>query len=160
MIGMLSAALLATGAGIVVPLVVQKVVDGPVHGRNPAGLVELGGLVLALGVTEAVLIFIRRWTQSAVALGMEYTMRNDLYAHLQRLPVAFHDQWQSGQLLSRATTDLSIIRRFLSFGLIFLVVNIATFITVAALLLRLYWPLGLVVVVSAVPLYLVSRSFT
>ncbi len=157
---MLVAALLATGAGIVVPLVVQRVVDGPVHDKNSAGLVELGALVLALGVIEAVLILIRRWTQSAVALGMEYTMRNDLYAHLQRLPVAFHDGWQSGQLLSRATTDLSIIRRFTSFGLIFLIVNIGTYVTVAALLLHLYWPLGLVVVVSAIPLFLVSRAFT
>ena len=51
-----------------------------------------------------------------------------LDAHLQRLPIAFHDSWQTGQLLSRATTDLSTIRRFLSFGLVYLVVNIATFL--------------------------------
>ena len=73
---------------------------------------------------------------------MEATQRNDLYAHLQRLPVAFHDQWQSGQLLSRATSDLGVIRRFMSFGLIFLIVNIGTYVTVIALLFHLYWPLA------------------
>jgi ATP-binding cassette, subfamily B, bacterial len=157
---MMVAAAAGMGASLVVPLVVQRVVDGPVADGDRTGLFELGALALALGIIEAGLIFIRRWTQSAVALGMEYTIRNDLYAHLQRLPVSFHDQWQSGQLLSRATSDLGSMRRFLSFGLIFLVVNVFTYITVAVLLLRLYWPLGLVVVLSAIPLFLVSRRFT
>jgi ATP-binding cassette subfamily B protein len=91
---------------------------------------------------------------------METTMRNELYAHLQRLPVAFHDGWQTGQLLSRATSDMSIIRRFLSFGMIFLVINTVTFVTVVALLLHLYWPLGVVVIASAIPLFWISHSFT
>jgi ATP-binding cassette subfamily B protein len=84
---------------------------------------------------------------------METVLRNDLYAHLQRLPIAFHDGWQSGQLLSRATTDLSVIRRFLSFGLIFLVINSVTFVTVIVLLLRIYWPLGLVVAAESLGVY-------
>jgi ATP-binding cassette, subfamily B, bacterial len=157
---MVAAAATGMGASLAVPLVVQRVVDGPVADHNRAGLFELGALALALGIIEAGLAFIRRWTQSAVALGMEYTIRNDLYAHLQRLPISFHDQWQSGQLLSRATSDLGSIRRFLSFGLIFLVVNVCTYVAVAVLLLRLYWPLGLVVVLSAIPLFLTSRRFT
>ena len=123
-------------------------------------MLALGALALAFGVVEAVLIFYRRWVQSGTALGMETTIRNELYAHLQRLPVEFHDGWQSGQLLSRVTSDLGVIRRFLSFGLIFLVINVATFVTVIALLFHLYWPSGLVVAVSAVPLFHFSRQFT
>ena len=142
------------------PLVVQHVVDGPVLHRDPGGLVTMGALAIGLGLVEALLIFIRRWTQAASAIGMETSLRRDLYAHLQRLPLAFHDRWQSGQLLSRATTDLSVIRRFLSFGLIFLVINVGTYITVVALLLHLYWPLGLLVAVSAVPLFAISKRFT
>ncbi|NJC81225.1 ABC transporter ATP-binding protein [Planosporangium mesophilum] len=160
MVWLLIAAGAATGAGIVVPLVVRRVVDGPVRHGDATGLLTLGALALALGVVEALLIFIRRWTQSASALGMEAELRRDLYAHLQRLPIAFHDRWQSGQLLSRATSDLSVIRRFLSFGLIFLVVNTGTYVTVVALLIHLYWPLGLLVAASAVPLFSVSKRFT
>jgi ATP-binding cassette, subfamily B, bacterial len=156
---MLLTAVVGTAAGLAVPLVVQHVVDGPVRHHDVAGVLLLGGLALLLGAVEAGLAFIRRWTQSAVSLDMEYEIRADLYAHLQRLPIAFHDRWQSGQLLSRLTTDLGVIRRFVSFGLIFLVVNTATYVTVVVMLLRLYWPLGLVVAVSAVPLFLVSRSF-
>jgi ATP-binding cassette subfamily B protein len=157
---LLVAAGASTGASIVVPLVVRRVVDGPVRHGDAGGLVALGALALALGLIEALLIFIRRWAQSASALGMEAELRRDLYAHLQRLPIAFHDKWQSGQLLSRATGDLSVIRRFLSFGVIFLVVNTGTYITVVALLLRLYWPLGLLVAASAAPLFYISKRFT
>jgi ATP-binding cassette subfamily B protein len=75
---------------------------------------------------------------------MERDMRDDLYAHLQRLDAGFHGAWQSGQLLSRATTDLSAIRRFAGFGTIFLITNIATFLTVVGLLIHLNWWLGLI----------------
>ncbi len=75
--------------------------------------------------------------------GIEKAMRDDLYAHLQRLDSGFHDSWQSGQLLSRATTDLSAIRRFAGFGVVFFITNIWTFVLVVALLIRLNWWLGL-----------------
>jgi ATP-binding cassette, subfamily B, bacterial len=149
-----------TGVSIVIPLIAKGVVDGPVKHRDPEGLLQLGGLALTFGLVEALLIFYRRWVQSSTALGMETTIRNDLYAHLQRLPVSFHDGWQSGQLLSRATSDLGVIRRFLSFGLIFFVINLATFVTVIVLLLNLFWPLGLLVAVSALPLFWFSQQFT
>src|SRR4051812_14362245 len=157
MLLMTLAAALAVGAGLVIPLVIQHVVDGPVRQHDRGGLVALGVLALGLGAAEAALVFVRRWVQAYAALGMETAVRDDVYQHLQRLPVAFHDQWQTGQLLSRATSDLSQIRRFLSFGLVFLFVNIATFITVVLLLMRIDLPLSLVVAVSAVPLFLISR---
>src|SRR6266545_2046447 len=160
MVWLMVAAAVATGVSLVVPLVVRQVVDGPVRHGSSSGLLLLGALALALGVVEAVLIFMRRWVQSSSALGIEAAIRNDLYSHLQRLPVSFHDRWQSGQLLSRVTTDLGVIRRFLSFGLIFLVINLGTYVTVVALLLHIYWPLGLLVAISAVPLFVISKRFT
>ncbi|MGK5443150.1 ABC transporter ATP-binding protein [Micromonospora sp. URMC 105] len=156
---LLLAALAATAAGLAVPLVVQRVVDGPIARHDVAGLLRLGGLALLLGLAEAVLIFIRRWTQSSSSVGMEAAIRADIYAHLQRLSAGFHDRWQSGQLLSRVTSDLSVIRRFLSFGLLFLVLNLVTYLAVVVLLLRLHGPLGLLVAASAVPLFLISRRF-
>jgi ATP-binding cassette, subfamily B, bacterial len=158
MIVMTVAAGVAVGASIVIPLLTAKVVDGPIADGNKAGLIPLGVLALTLGVLEAGLVFIRRWVQSYCALGMESAMRSDLYAHLQRLPVAFHDRWQTGQLLSRATSDLSTIRRFLSFGLVYLVVNLATFVVVVGLLIHLYPPLGIMVALSFIPLFLLSRG--
>ncbi|RQX01775.1 ABC transporter [Micromonospora inaquosa] len=156
---LLVAGLAGTAAGIAVPLIVQRVVDGPVARHEPAGLLQLGGLALLLGVAEAVLIFIRRWVQSSSAVGMEAALRADVYAHLQRLPTSFHDRWQSGQLLSRITSDLSVIRRFLSFGVFFLVLNLTTYVVVVVLLINLHPALGVLVAASAVPLLLISRRF-
>jgi ABC-type multidrug transport system fused ATPase/permease subunit len=64
--------------------------------------------------------------QGNAVADMEKTLRDDLYAHLQRLDPAFHDEWQSGQLLSRATTDLGSIRRFAGFGMVFLFISVMT----------------------------------
>lgn len=94
-------------AQALIPLVIGAVVNGPVARHDPAAIWPLAGLALALGLLEAVLFFIRRWNMAAAALGLETDLRRDVFAHLQRLPVSFHDRWPSGQLLSRVTTDLS-----------------------------------------------------
>ncbi|MGH3488410.1 MAG: ABC transporter ATP-binding protein [Actinopolymorphaceae bacterium] len=153
------AALVGVGASLSIPLVTKEIIDGPIAERDGTGLILLGLLAAGLGITEAFLIFVRRWIQSSAVLGLETQIRDDLYAHLQRLPMAFHGGWQSGQLLSRATTDLSVIRRFLGFGVLFLITNIVQLSVVTVLLLRMYWPLGLVVAASAIPIVIASGRF-
>jgi len=135
-----------------VPLVIGRVVDGPIKDHDTAGVWPLAGLAGLLGITTAVMFFLRRWAMANAALGIETDLRRDLYAHLQRLPVSFHDRWPSGQLLSRLTTDLSTLRRFLGFGLIFLIANTLTTLIVMALLVGLHVWLGLFVVAAMTPL--------
>ncbi|HLR84362.1 MAG TPA: ABC transporter transmembrane domain-containing protein, partial [Nocardioidaceae bacterium] len=139
---MLVTALIGVVVALSIPLVTRAVIDGPIADRDRSGIVSLGLLALALGVVEAGLILIRRWVQARAVLGVETAIRGDLYAHLNTLPMEFHARWQSGQLLSRVTTDLSTIRRFSGFGMVFLIINIIQLIVTTALLLRLYWPLG------------------
>jgi ATP-binding cassette subfamily B protein len=71
----------------------------------------------------------------------------------------FHGRWQSGQLLSRITVDLSALRRFMGFGMLFLFINILQLTVVTIVLLKMYWPLGVVVAVSAVPIIMLSKRF-
>ncbi len=153
---MLVVSVLGIGASILVPLVTKRVVDGPIAQSDRPGLYALGAAAIAVGVGEALLMFIRRWIVSKATLGVETDIRVQLYAKLQHLPLAFHSRWESGQLLSRITSDLSTIRRFLGFGLVFLGVNILQIIVVVLILVHLYWPLGLVVVASTVPVTWVS----
>ncbi|MGM9441960.1 ABC transporter ATP-binding protein [Streptomyces murinus] len=144
-------AIVASCTGLVIPLVLKWMVDGPVADRDPAG-VWLGALyLLLLGIAEAVLFGIRRWLVARPLSRVEAGMRADLYRHLQRLPVAFHDRWASGQLLSRGTTDLMLLRMFLAFPLTFLLVNGVTILVGVAIMLAQDWLLGLVVLVPAVP---------
>jgi ATP-binding cassette, subfamily B, bacterial len=152
----------ATGAMLaqsLIPLVTGRIVDGPISHHDPSAIWPLAGLALAFGVAEALLFFVRRFTMAWAALGLESDMRRDLFGHLQRLPVSFHDRWASGQLLSRATTDLSTIRRFVGFGFVFLIANTATSIVVLALLVHIHLVLGLFVVAAIAPLALFTRRF-
>ena len=159
LIFMLVAACLAVGAEILIPLLTKYIIDGAITHHHRELLVLLGLAATALGAAEAVLSFLRRWAQARAVTGMEMAMRDDLYAHLQRLEPGFHDEWQSGQLLSRATTDLSAIRRFAGFGIVFFITNLVTFAIVAALLIQLNWWLGLLTTCVFLPVAAVCTWF-
>lgn len=156
---MFSTAILGVGVSLSVPLVTRAIIDGPVTRREIDLLLPLGFLALGLSIGEVLLVWVRRWAQSRTVSDLEAALRNDLYIRLQSLPAEFHSRWQSGQLLSRVTTDLSTIRRFMGFGLLFLVINTLQLVVVTILLLRLYWPLGIVVLVAAAPIIVVSLKF-
>jgi ATP-binding cassette, subfamily B, bacterial len=148
---------LATAASI--PKIIQYIVDGPVTHQQLNLLVELGGLLILIGLLEFVFIYLRRNYSGVASLRMETELRNDFYAHLQNLQVAFHDNWQSGQLLSRAISDIATVRRFVSFGLIWFLQTIVTFAVVVVLMLQLDWKLALVVVACMLPIAYFSNKF-
>ncbi|MGW1008156.1 ABC transporter ATP-binding protein [Streptomyces sp. NPDC002520] len=146
-----SVAIVASCTGLVIPLVLKWMVDGPVAGRDPAG-VWLGAFcLLLLGIAEAVLFGVRRWLVARPLSRVEADMRAALFGRLQRLPMAFHDRWASGQLLSRGTTDLMLLRLFLAFPLTFLLVNGVTILVGLVIMLMQDWVLGLVVLGPALP---------
>ncbi|MCX4964920.1 ABC transporter ATP-binding protein/permease [Streptomyces sp. NBC_00654] len=152
-------AILASCLGLAIPLVLKWMVDGPVADRDPGG-VWLGALyLLLLGIVEALLFGLRRWLVARPLAGVEASMRAALYRHLQRLPVAFHDRWPSGQLLSRGTTDLMLLRLFLAFPLTFLLVNATTIVVGFLILFAQDWSLGLVLLAPAVPLMILCSLF-
>ncbi|MEV3927921.1 ABC transporter ATP-binding protein [Streptomyces sp. NPDC049944] len=158
-IGAALVAVLASCLALVIPLVLKWMVDGPVADRDPGG-VWLGALWLfLLGIAEAGLFGLRRWLVARPLAGVEASMRADLYRHLQRLPVAFHDRWPSGQLLSRGTTDLMLMRMFLAFPLTFLLVNGTTILVGFIILFAQEWSLGLVLLAPAVPLMVLCSLF-
>ncbi|MEJ7741854.1 MAG: ABC transporter ATP-binding protein [Nocardioidaceae bacterium] len=152
-------ALAGVFVSLAIPLVTKAIIDGPITDGDSGAILPLGLLALALGIAEAALILIRRWVQARAVLGFETAVRDDLYRHMQALPMEFHGRWQSGQLLSRITVDLSALRRFMGFGMLFLVINILQLTVVTVLLLNMYWPLGVVVAVSAVPIIMLSKRF-
>lgn len=152
-------AVVASCTGLVFPLVLKWMVDGPVADRDTAG-VWLGALyLLLLGIAEAVLFGLRRWLVARPLSHVEAEMRADLYRHLQRLPVSFHDRWPSGQLLSRGTTDLMLLRMFLAFPLTFLLVNAVTILVGVIIMLLQDWTLGLVILGPALPVIITCVIF-
>jgi ATP-binding cassette, subfamily B, bacterial len=140
---MITAAIVAVTAETMIPLITKSVIDGAIAHGSRGKLLPLGLAAIALGTLQAGLNFYRRWSLAGAVNGMEKTIRDDLYHHLQQLEPGFHDSWQSGQLLSRATNDLSTIRRFAGFGVVFFITSTWTFLLIVALLIRMNWWLGL-----------------
>jgi ATP-binding cassette subfamily B protein len=151
-IAMVATALLSLVATVAIPLMTKAVIDGPVRHQDQQGLWLLGAAAMGVGISEAVLWFIRRWLVARATMGVEADIRKDLYARLQILPMSFHGRWQSGQLLSRIMNDLGTIRRFMSFGMVFLLLSTIQITAVTIILLTMYWPLGVVVLLSIVPI--------
>ena len=151
MIVMFIVALASIGSTIAIPLMTRAVIDGPVAHNDERGLWILGGSALLLGVAEAALWMIRRWLVQTASTGVENDIRQQLHARLQVLPMSFHGSWQSGQLLSRVMNDLGMMRRFIGFGSVLLILNVIQVVVVTAILLGMYWPLGLVVLISIGP---------
>jgi ATP-binding cassette subfamily B protein len=115
--------------------------------------------VLGMGLLEAVMVLLRRWLVLTPGTHVEAGLRRALYAKLQDLEVAFHDKWPSGQLLSRASSDLSMIRRWLSFGLVLLVANLFTIVVGFTLLFSYNWLLASVFFVVMSPLWILGFRF-
>jgi ATP-binding cassette subfamily B protein len=155
--GLSSIGSLAAAASI--PKVIQYIIDGPIAHHQLGQMLPLATLLVGIGLLEFVFIFMRRNFAGVASLRMETDMRDDFYAHLQGLQVAFHDNWQSGQLLSRAIADIATVRRFVSFGLIWFIQTIVTFIVVVVLMLGLDWQLAVVVVVCMLPIGYFSLLF-
>jgi ATP-binding cassette subfamily B protein len=148
---------LVTAASI--PKVIQYIIDGPITHQDLRQLLLLAGVLVLIGVVEFALVVMRRHYSGVASLHMETDLRDDFYAHLQSLQVSFHDNWQSGQLLSRAISDIATVRRFVSFGLIWFLQTIVTFAVVLVLMLQLDWQLALVVVLCMVPIAVFSNIF-
>jgi len=153
------AALVSLAAATAIPLLIKAVIDGPVAHRQPGELLPFGLALLGLAALEGAANFTRRNYSVLASLRMETDLRDDFYAHLQGLQVAFHDNWQSGQLLSRAVADIQTVRRFVGFGVIFAGFFGAQWIVVLIILIRLDWRLAIISGLVVLPIGLISRRF-
>ncbi len=156
-----ASALVASLLALGIPLVLEVVVgsEGPIASGDP-WLIALGaGAILLLGLLEALMVWARRWFVLGPATKVEYDLRTEFFSRLQRLPVSFHDRWQSGQLLSRMMQDISLIRRWMAFGIVLLVVNMLTIIVGSVILFRWHWLLGTIFVVVSAPLWIAGFVF-
>jgi ABC-type multidrug transport system fused ATPase/permease subunit len=116
----------------VLPLVTRTIIDQGLTRREAGVLSRELGLLLALALLRWLLGGLRRNVSGRVGTDVEYDLRNRLARHLLALEPAWHDQTQTGQLLSRATSDIRSVRYFLSWGLVFSVLNLLTFGIAAA----------------------------
>lgn len=154
-----ASALIAAIIALMIPIVLEQIISGPVRIGEINGIIWGAVAVFALALGEALMVWLRRQFVLNPSTEVEYKMRTELYSRLQTLPVSFHDRWGSGQLLSRMMQDIGLIRRWLAFGLVLLVVNLLTIVIGSVLLFRWHWLLGTIFLVTAIPLWIRGYLF-
>jgi ATP-binding cassette, subfamily B, bacterial len=164
LVGGLVAALGASLAALAIPRVLQALVEGPLAAgaaaRDVSSLVVPVVAIAVLGIAEAGLVLLRRNLVMYPGTQVEATMRMALFRHLQDLPAAFHDRWPGGQLLSRMMGDLGLLRRWLVFGMLQLVVSAVTIVVGVGILVATAGWLGLVYLAGAVPVAVIAFRFS
>ncbi|MBF6087684.1 ABC transporter ATP-binding protein [Nocardia cyriacigeorgica] len=144
---------------VLTPLVIARIVDGPIARGDFGGVVAPVLLVLVLGVIEAVGVWGRRWLLAKPATQFEITMRAKIFRELQALSIGRHDSWESGQLLSRAVDDLATLRRFIGFAGPVLVIHAVVIPVGLAVLVAMSWQIGVIFAVAAVPITVICIRF-
>jgi ATP-binding cassette subfamily B protein len=126
----------AIGMTVLIPWLlgrgINAVEDGNKPDLLPLALAILGAAILRMGLTV-----VRRLVAGKVSLGVEFDLRQLFYAHLQKLELGFFDTQQTGQLMSRATVDLSAIRFFLGYGIIFITQSLLTIVLAGAVMIAI-----------------------
>jgi ATP-binding cassette subfamily B protein len=108
------AALAGLSVTALTPVLQKVVVDDVILARRRPLLPWLL-LLVGAGLFRFVTAHIRRYVGGRVALGVQYDLRNDVYARLQRLDFARHDEFNTGQLVSRAISDVTLVQGLLAF---------------------------------------------
>jgi ABC-type multidrug transport system fused ATPase/permease subunit len=148
------------GLSLVVPRIIQLTIDRALIGGESGLLLWYGLALVGVGVARFGIAVARRLTTGKASLGIEYDLRNRLWARLLRQPFAFFDHWPTGQLMSRAMSDISNVRMFLGYGIVFFAVNIVMMVAVAVILLATDWQLALVSLAFLPALLVITWRFS
>ncbi|UQN28521.1 ABC transporter ATP-binding protein [Brachybacterium kimchii] len=157
-LGLLSA-LVASTSALLIPQVLEWIINRLDAEPTAAAVWTGGAMVMGIGLLEASLIWLRRMFAVSPSTTVEKEMRVSFYRKVIHLPVAFHDAWGSGQLLSRMMSDISLIRRWVAFGMIMIVTDVVTIIVGMVLLFRSSSLLALIFVCAAVPVCILAFRF-
>jgi ATP-binding cassette, subfamily B, multidrug efflux pump len=130
------------------PLILRQIIDA---GITPADVNQiLIGALLLVGVAlvRGVFSFLQGFWSEQASQGVAFELRNQLFAKIQNLSFSYHDQAQTGQLMTRITSDVEQVRTFISIGLLQSISAIAMLIGSVALLFSISWQLALVVLLT------------
>jgi ATP-binding cassette, subfamily B, bacterial len=130
-------------------------------GSNKLSILEFAALaVLVIAVVGAICSYIEKSVTTTVGQWVMHDLRRTLYSHVQRLSLAYHDRKRTGDLISRATSDIDAIQSFIASGLLGVLINGLTLVGMVVVMLCINWEFTLIALSVAPPLFLVVYSYT
>jgi ABC-type multidrug transport system fused ATPase/permease subunit len=147
-VGAIVCLLLSTGFALIVPALLAWVVDTGVKRGHLSDLLVAAGAVLLVSMLRGLSAYGQGYLGQRVSQLVAYDLRNGLYDHLQTLSFSFHDDAETGQLMSRLTADIEGVRTSLPLGYLRVVLVVVTFTAVSVILWIFDWRLALVTLLS------------
>jgi ATP-binding cassette subfamily B protein len=142
--GTIACLILSTAFSLIVPWLLAWVVDVGVKSGRFTDLMIAAGLILVTSSLRGLFAYGQGYLSQAVSCLVAYDLRDQIYDHLQTLSFSFHDDSETGQLMSRMTVDIEAVRNFLPFGLMRALIALVTFVSITVILVWLDWRLALV----------------
>jgi ATP-binding cassette subfamily B multidrug efflux pump len=155
----LLAILLATAANLVIPSILQQVIDVGLARHDLAFIARAAGVILVLGLLQAGLIYLQGYLSEWIASHIGYDLRNQLYDHIQHLSFSFHDHAQTGQLISRCIEDVRSIERFTGYGVVQLIQLSLLLVGIVVLLFLKQPQLAAIALLPMLPLIWITTNF-
>jgi ATP-binding cassette, subfamily B, multidrug efflux pump len=144
-----TAMLFATLLNLLVPQIIKQAIDEGLAAGRASGLFLAGGLILIIAVVRGIAAFGQRFYGEWLTHRVAYDLRNDFYDSVQQLPFAFHDKAQTGDLMSRATSDIGETERFVGIGLMDL---LATLLLLAGVIVAMLLESPSLALVALIPM--------
>lgn len=152
--------LLANIISLIAPLILKYAIDSIKRLIDPALLLQYAALILAVTIIQGIFRYFMRWILIGTSRRIEYDFRNDIFAHLQKLPRSYFIQSKTGDLMSRLTNDLNAVRMVLGPGIMHLASTLILFAGTAGLMFYLNWKLALLSLVTLPILSFIVRLLT
>lgn len=146
---------IATLGQMIGPIVLRDGIDDLTSGVTQAKLLYYGGAFIGINLVAGFFVFLQRRVIPTVARNVEYDLANDFYAHLQKLPLEFYQTSRTGDLMSRATSDISAVRMIVAGALLYAVNTLFGIALILPLMLSMNWRLTLL---AFLPLPLVTLT--
>ena len=150
---------LVSGANLITPQLLRRIIDEGISAGNYSVVLGMTAALVFVAAVRGIFTFLQNYLAEKASQGSAYDLRNQIYDKLQTLSFSFHDQQQTGQLMTRVTSDVEIVRQFAGQGFLQLVGALAMIVGAAAVLIAMNWRLAIVSLLT-LPLVFVVFGFT
>jgi len=148
-----------TGLALVVPRIMQQIIDEGLARGEASFLVRAALLLLGLGLLTALLGGYQRYITEWISSQIGYDIRNRLYDHIQYLSFSYHDHAQSGQLISRCIEDVRSVQYFIGGSIVDLIQLLLLLFGALGIMLTANWELTLIAILPVFPLVFLTYNF-